>query len=303
MLPVMSDAAPARVRQVQIILNPVSGLSGRSGAFEAFRAGLRGEGVEVIETRTERAGHAPLLAGEAIRRGVDAVVAVGGDGTVNEVLNGLPLGTIPVGVFPTGTSNILARELRLPFDPRRAAAVIAAGRRRRLDVGTVNGRRFLMVVGVGWDGHVVEVVSAHRHGHLGRHRYVLPILRAVLDYRFPPLMVSDGGAGPPRPAALAFACNTRNYAGWFALAPEARPDDGAIDFVTLARGSRRDVPRWFWAALTGSLPRYREVTCRKGRSLLVTAGEPVPYQVDGDPGGVTPVRIGMEDVTLEVIVP
>ncbi len=299
----MVEESPARVRRVQIVVNPVSGVPARHAAYLRFRAALAAEGVEAVETPTERAGHARALGAEAPGRGIDAVVVAGGDGTVNEVANGLPLDGIPLGVFPTGTSNLLARDLRLPFDPEAAARVLAAGRRRRLDVGTVNGRRFLMVVGIGWDAHVVEAVSARRHGHLGRLRYVRPVLEAVMGYRFPPLRVSFGGNGGARPAVLAFACNTRNYAGWFALAPDAVPDDGVFDFVAVRRGARRDVVRWMWAALTATLPRYREAHLRTGKDLLVTADEPVPYQVDGDPGGTTPVRIGMEPGKIEVIVP
>jgi diacylglycerol kinase family enzyme len=157
-------------------------------------------------------------------------------------------------------------------------------------------------VGVGWDAHVVKAVSATRHGHLGKHRYILPIARAVLDYPFPGLEASLDG-GPFADVRLVFACNTRNYAAWFTLAPEAQPDDRRLDFVLLRRGSARDMPRWTWGAFSGTLPRYRETTCAKGRNLVVTAATPVPFQVDGDPGGTTPVRIDLAEETLEVIVP
>jgi YegS/Rv2252/BmrU family lipid kinase len=291
-----------RMKKIAMIVNPVSGLALGPSRREALRESLRTAGVEVDETLTEGPGHALELARDACRKGGDALLVVGGDGTVNEAVNGMALGSLPLGTFPTGTSSILARELRIPFDPRRAAGVIAAGRLRRIDVGLVNGRRFLMVVGVGWDAHVVRTVSATRRGHLGKHRYVVPIARAVIDYRFPGLTASIDG-GPPRPVRLAFACNTRNYAAWFALAPGALPDDGRLDFVLLRSGCARDVLRWTWGAFTASLGRYRETTCVKGRDLLVTAETPVPFQVDGDPGGTTPVRISMDRQSLEVIVP
>lgn len=299
----MSEPPPVvRVRKVHLIVNPTSGLSRGPGHLEAFRGALRGAGVEIVEQRTEGPGHARELAREACRHCGDALVAAGGDGTVNEVVNGMALASMPLATLPLGTSNILARDLVIPFDPVDAAGVVLGGRCRNLDVGLVNGRRFLMVVGVGWDAHVVNAVSRTRRGHLGKHRYLLPVGQAVLTYRFPRLTASIDG-GPPVRATVAFACNTRNYAAFFSLTPDARPDDRKLDFLVLREGSRRDMVRWIWAAFAATLPRYRETIYRQGRELLVTADEPVPYQIDGDPGGTTPVRISMEQGTLEVIVP
>jgi len=210
---------------------------------------------------------------------------------------------IPVAVFPTGTGNVLAKEFGLPRDPAGLCDMIARGHQRRLDVGAVNGRRFLAVVGVGFDGFVAAEVARSRRGHLGPHRYVLPVLRAVFGYRWPRLRVRVDGEARVRTARLAFASNIRNYATWFRIAPGARPDDGRLDFVLLREGGARDTPRWAFAALTGTLAGLRETRCVRGRSLEVDSDAPVPFQVDGDPGGVTPITVSMLDDALEVIVP
>ena len=291
------------VRRVQVIVNPIAGGAGRRTVLPRYLDALKGHGVEANVVTTTGPGHATELAREACRQGVDAVIAAAGDGTVNEVLNGLDGVEVALSTIPLGGSNMLARDLRLPFDPVRSARVLASGRRARLDAGRVNGRRFVMVLGVGFDAHVVNAVTAMRSGHLRRHRYVGPIARAVFEYDFPELSVRIDGEARERRCCIAFACNTRNYASWFAVAPKAVPDDGALDFVLLTRGSLRDFVRWGIAAFRGTLPRYRDVEYVQGRELVVRAERPVPFQVDGDPGGTTPLTVSIESGAVEVIVP
>jgi len=300
----MSERPPSGPgRRVTVIANPISGFSRKAPPAATLKSVLEEAGLDVRLTFTERAGHAVDLAREACREESDTIVAVGGDGTVNEVMNGMEGDVTALATLPTGTSNILARELGIPFEPAGAARVVIGNRRRRLDVGLVNGHRFLMVVGVGWDADVVRRVSKVRKGHLGQHKYIAPILQSVAGYRFPPLSVRFDDEAEPRTASLAFACNTRNYAGWFTLAPEARPDDGVLDFLLVGDGATRNFLRWGIAAVAGTLPRGREVDYLKGRSLRIDAEEPVPVQVDGDPFGTTPVEISLEPRPQEVIVP
>jgi YegS/Rv2252/BmrU family lipid kinase len=291
------------VRRARVIWNPVSGLQ------KGYEPGVRvcevleGEGVEVEIAPTEGPGHATELARQACRREWDVVVAVGGDGTVNEVLNGLEGTRTSLATVPSGTANMLARELTIPLDATRAARLVSRGRRRRMDAGRANGRRFLMVVGVGWDAAIVNEVAERRRGHLGRHRYLLPIARTMWRYDFPVLEARVDGEEAPRPACLAYACNTRNYGGWFTLAPRARPDDGRLDFLVVREGRSRNYVRWILGALLGTLPGYREVDYFRGRRIRIESEKPVPYQVDGDPGGTTPVVVELEENALEVIVP
>ncbi len=286
-----------------MITNPISGRAPRQAALPRHVEALGEFGLSVELTPTKAPGHAGDLAREACRAGVDAVVVAGGDGTINEVLNGMEPGRTALATFPTGTSNILARELKIPFSARGAARVIAAGRRMKMDVGVANGRRFLMVVGVGWDAEVVNAVSAARTGHLGKHRYLAHIAATAMTYKFPPLSVTVDGVARPRPDHMVFVCNTRNYAAYFALTPDARPDDGKLDFLLVKEGGARNYVRWAVAALTGTLPRYRDVDYVQGTSLRVETAEPIPWQVDGDPGGTTPLDISLLPGALEVIVP
>ena len=148
----MSECPPPKApRRVVVVQNPISGLPLRHALIPRFLASLRAGEAEVALVPTEAPGHGTELAAELCASDCDVVVVAGGDGTLNEVLNGLDLrsGTA-LATFPTGTASIFARDRGIPFDPAGAARAILLGRRQRMDVSTVNGRRFLMVVGVGW---------------------------------------------------------------------------------------------------------------------------------------------------------
>ncbi len=291
------------IRRVHLIANPISGVAARQKIVPRCVEILRGGGLEVTINPTEGPGHATVLAGEACDLGIDAVVAVGGDGTVNEVVNGMKPGRTALATVPTGTANMLARELGVPFDAEGAARVVIAGQRLRIDVGIANGHRFVTVVGVGFDATIVSAVSSERKGHLGQFRYFSHVAKTALEYDFPPLTVRVDDELQTRRAGMLFVCNTRNYAAHFALAPNAKTNDGLLDFVLVHGGGARDFPRWSLAAFLGTLPQYRDVTYVQGRKLEVTTEKPVPVQVDGDPGGTTPLTVSIEPGALEVMVP
>jgi diacylglycerol kinase family enzyme len=226
---------------------------------------------------------------------------MGGDGTINEILNGLERpGDVALGAIPLGTSNLLARELRLPRDPERAAAVIAGDRTRPIDLCEANGRRFLLCAGVGWDAEVLRRLEEARSGPISHATYLQPIARATMGWDFPELRVTIDGESMS--GAILFVSNIQNYAAFFTVTPEARFDDGELDVCVIRHGHRRDFLRWFAAAYTGTLGNYNEVTVRRGRVIEVEAERPLPYQVDGDSAGTTPVTMRVLPESARVMV-
>ena len=273
-------------------MNPIAGAgTGRALAAD-LRARLeaRGHRVEVVE----RAGAlgAP-----------DRIVVVGGDGTLNDVVNALPdPGAIPVAQLALGTANMLARELHLPRTPEGVAALVEADVVRRIDVGTANGRRFLMNASCGFDARVVEAIARRRRGSLGFRGYARPILEALRGYREPRLAVRIDG-GPPHAAALAIVTNVRTYGGLFTLAQGARCDSGRLVACLFERARVRDLARIAAAGLTGRVGRLRGVGFYEARALRIEAPEPVPVQVDGDWRGATPLEITVQPRVLPLLVP
>jgi len=287
-------------RRVQIVANPISGRGRGRVAAEALAAALTRLGARVQLLTTAARGDAPRLLASA--GPCELVVAVGGDGTLSEVLAGLVDARTPVGLLPNGTANVLAQELRLPTDPERAAQVFLAGRVRELDVARVGGRLAHLVVGVGLDGRAVHEVEARRRGPITKLAYVGATLRALSRHRVVPLRVTlDDELLAERPGQVWIA-NTRRYADQLRLAPDARLDDGLWEVYLFARGSRRELVQAALRGLLAHLP-GGSVSLRRARRVRIEAEEPVPCQIDGDAGGTTPLAFELTPHRYRIVVP
>lgn len=243
-----------------------------------------------------------------------ALVAVGGDGTIAELANRTGSG-VPLSLFPTGTSNLLARQLGFVPDPERACQTIAAGNLIQLDAGQAAGRLFLSMVGCGFDADVVRRVHQARHtwpgGHMSYWSYFKPILQSIRSYRYPEIRVrvgsaADGpGAGelPPIVARWVFVCNMPRYGWGLRLAPSADGRDGLLDLCTYRRGSLWQGLRYVAWTQLGRHPRLADCCLRQVRRVRIESGEPVEYQLDGDPGGWLPVDIEVMPGRLTLVVP
>ncbi len=292
---------PAALGRVVIIANPISGRGRGARAAEELRAGLRRLGIEAEALSTSARGDVPRLLRSA-GEGVGLVVAVGGDGTLSEVFQGLPDARIPVGLLPRGTANVLARTLKIPGEVSRAIECLVRARTQPIDVARVDGRLSHLVVGVGLDGAIVREVDAHRSGPITLWSYAGAALRALRRYRPVALSAILDGERFDGPCALVLVCNTPRYAGVLNLAPDARIDDGALE-VYLFPTAR--IPELLAAGLRGLVSHLPggAVALRRARSVRIEAAEPVPYQVDGDLGGTTPVAIELLPERYRLVVP
>jgi diacylglycerol kinase family enzyme len=231
-------------------------------------------------------------------------VIAGGDGTLNDVLNGLvDPARLPVALLPTGTANLIARDLKLPRRPERVADLVVGGRIRPLDMGLAGGHRFLAVVSCGFDAMVVQAIERTRSGSLGFRGYIAPILRTLIDYEPPALRVSIDGKRPRR-VALALVSNVRNYAGLFSAADRAQPDSGVLDVCLFPDASVPRLVKYLAAGLVGRVSSLPEVVYRTARRIEIESeGDEVPVQVDGDARGTTPVAIEPATLRFPVLVP
>lgn len=296
--------------RADVVLNPISGPSVGPRALAGFRLTLEAAGWDVRLRPTERAGHAPELARAAAAEGADVVVAAGGDGTINEVATGLLAagpGAPPLGILPLGTSNLVARDLGVPLDARRAATVIVRRTTRMLDVADVTPasgprRRMLACAGAGWDAAVVAALSRERRGHITPWTWLGPIRRTIRDYAFPVVRVTPAG-GRPREAILALFLNCRPYARFFDPAPAARPDDGLLDAVLVGPAGRGRLGRLAWLAWRGRMAEDAAVEVVRAASFELTSDAPVPLQADGDAAGATPAAIAVRPAALRVVAP
>ena len=290
------------IRRVLLIANPISGGGkGRRMAPE-LAAALQARGVHADVYLTTAAGDATARARSAGAEPYDALVALGGDGTVNEVLHGMPDPTRPLGVLPIGTANVLALELCLPKAAAAAATVIASGNLRELAIGRAGDRPFLLFLGAGIDGSVVHRLHQVRSGTLGKHKWLAPILhttwhwpRHSLRATFPDGEVVDGCS-----EVLVTRC--RNYGGVVMLPREVSIDSGKLH-VLCFRGRGR--LWWIWQGLRGL------VRCMRAndRSLVLRTVDSVqidgmaPFQIDGDFAGQGPVAIDLLPQRARLLAP
>jgi diacylglycerol kinase family enzyme len=235
------------------------------------------------------------------------VVAVGGDGTLNEVVNGLvPLREeypVTVGALMTGRGRDACRNLGLTRDPLQAARRPVDGRVVARDVGLVRwpgGERFFL----GWAGAGFDAVVAERAGGRGgRLIYLRAVLTSLRNYRTAEMAVrldeADAWAGP---SASVVVCNGTSFGGGMRIAPGARPDDGLLDVVRLGALGRFELARWLPTVYWGGHLANPRIELRRAARVRVDAGAPLPVQMDGELGFHTPLDIEICPAALPLLV-
>jgi len=282
------------------VVNPIAGRGVGAVARDRIVEGLRERGVETDVCNTAQAGDGRAAVGRA--GAYDLVIVVGGDGTLNEVVNGLEADR-PVALFPLGTGNVLAKELRLPRRIKGFCEMVARGREARVDVASLGGRRFVSMVGVGFDAAVSHAVHERRAGAICMSHYYVPLLRTRASFRSPLVRVSIDGGEAVEAGGFVLVSNVRSYGGPLVITPDAAYDDGLLDVCVLPRGSLPRYVRALAACFLGLQHCLSGAQYYRGRSVRITADERVPCQVDGDPAGFVPASIDMLDRTLRMVVP
>ncbi|WP_241694365.1 diacylglycerol/lipid kinase family protein [Komagataeibacter melomenusus] len=293
-------------RSVTIIVNPAAAAGRRrSGHATRLAAALRRAGVAVQIVHTRDRGHATELARAAVRHGgCSHVVATGGDGTVAEVARGLAGSDVVLAVLPVGTANVLARELDLPFDERTLARGIIAGTTTTVWPGVLHTAQgpslFVQMAGVGFDAHVVHTVSPRLKKAVGRAAYVVSVLRALWGYRYPVLRVEVDGV--MHGASSAIISKGALYAGRHVLAPVSMQGEKAFSVVLFGNAGPWATLRYGLALLCGTLPRQKDVTVLRAKTVAIPAPTGLPVQSDGDAHGHTAIRADINDRPLRIAI-
>ena len=305
--PVASVRAEARLpRRILVIFNPAAG-QGRSRAKRLSRvvAELERRGCRVTVLSTRAPGDAERLAREA-DLAFDLIVAAGGDGTVNEVANGIFDASRPLAVLPIGTGNVLANGIGLPRDPRRLARVIANGTPRPIWPGRAGDRLFLAMTGVGFDAEVLGALDPRLKRRLGKLGYIWAILLCLYRYRRAEFVV--GTEGSKYRGASAIVTTGRLYAGRFVIAPDARLDVPLLHIVLFQSAGRLAVLRYLGAMLLGRLHRLADVSILTARRASIAAGKPAAagpsvVEIDGEVHGRLPLAIEIAANPLLLVQP
>jgi diacylglycerol kinase (ATP) len=287
-----------------VIANPIAGAGRGEALAQSLARELESAGTSVELRVTRARGEAQRFAAQC---SADVLVSVGGDGTLNEVLRGHRDPRVPLGILPLGTANVLALDLGLSLDPRRAAATILGGRTTPLDTALVNGELSFLAVGVGFDAEAVRQVEQRRRGPISKWTYLGAGLAALGRYREPQLEVELDGERIPGTFGWVLASNVIHFGGVFRLSPQRVLGDGLWEFYLFERAARRHLALHGLRLLTGRVP-GPGIVLRQARKAAIravgpTATPPPAVQIDGDLRGALPLSIEVSGPTFRVLVP
>jgi len=302
------DVAIRTYRNAVFIYNPVAGGPSGKHADRISRAvaTLRQAGHRIEIAPTGKPGDATRIAREAVRRGADLVLVAGGDGTLNEAINGVAGSEAPVGMLPTGTANVLGCELRLGgFE--RAVASVGAWIPRRVALGSLRAaglppRYFLLMAGAGLDAHIANNVNRSLKRRSGKFSYWVSGAREFTRR----LGQFDARAGDvARRCGFALASRVRNYGGTLEIARTASLASDEFEVVLFEGANPPRYLKYLAGAVTGALRTMKGITIVKARRLELLAPDdpPVYVQVDGEVAGRLPAMVEIVPDALTLLVP
>lgn len=283
------------MEEILVILNPTARSERARKAWQEIKH-LRGSRVHA----TAAAGDARVLARRAAEAGYRMVVAAGGDGTVNEVVNGLAGADVALGILPVGTMNVFATELGIPGNLQKAWKLIEKGTTRRIDLARANNQYFVQLAGVGLDAQVVQATSAKFKKNFGPLSYV--ISTAQIAAQRPPRLIVEAD-GRTIEGSFVLLGNGRYYGGPFAFFKEARIDDGKLDVLIFKNLGYLDIARYLTGILMGTHTGLEDVEYFQTRKATVCSEEEVPIEVDGEIAGKLPATFRISSRKLKVVAP
>lgn len=281
-----------------VILNP---------AAHSDRANRWREEVELLARdcpvrATEHAGEAESFARQAVDEGFSKIVAAGGDGTINEVVNGLAGSAAMLGLLPVGTVNVFATELGLPSHNLDACwEIIQSDHTRIVDLPSANGKYFVQLAGVGLDAQAVKETSLALKRSFGPLSYL--ISAAQIAARTPPRLFIESDNAPVRESSFVLIGNGRHYGGPFPFFKHAVIDDGLLDIVTFKQLGYLEIIKYLQEVFFSSDIRLPEVEYFQTRRLRIRSEQDVPVELDGELIGNCPVEFAIRDQKLRVLAP
>ena len=295
-------------RRALLIANPHAGRGGsrRARAIARFRASLQERGVEVEVRQTRAAGDAGQMAARAAHEGTQEVIVSGGDGTINEALQGLVGTNARLAIWPSGTANVLARELQLPFNAEQAAEVIARGEAKRLRIGcainetTGERRYFFLMAGIGLDASIVQRAPLRLKRRFGEAAFWYAGLEHLARWEPQPFEVEI--EGQTYPATFAAIGKAAHYGGGLAITPRARLEAPEFEICLVSSRSRLRYIYLLSHALRGGategVPGIRFIRAQRARAT----GDAL-VQADGELIGQLPMTFEIVDECVEVVAP
>lgn len=289
-------------KDITFIINPISGLQNKESVIQLIDDALDKSKYVWDIKYTQNAGHAVEISAEEARKGTDIVIAVGGDGTINEVARSLVETPTALGILPFGSGNGLARHLQIPMDAKKALDIINGGVIEQIDYGKINGTFFFCTCGVGFDAFVsLKFAEAGKRGML---TYLEKTLQESLSYQ-PETYVLETEDGKVRYKAFLIACaNASQYGNNAYIAPNATLTDGLLDVIILEPFTVLDVPSLAFQLFNKTIDQNSRIKTLKCRDLHIHRTSSGVAHFDGDPMMTgSDIHVHVIPKGLKVVVP
>ena len=280
-----------------VVINPLSGRGRHHHQIDAHAQLacdiLAQHNFEATVRPTTKAGDAHAFASEAAESGCGLVIAWGGDGTINETARALAHTAVPLGIVPAGSGNGLASDLGIPFDPRAALALAAAGPTMAIDAGQVNDCLFFNIAGVGIDAVIAARFAERGLRQRGFAAYLQLSSAELMRFRCQTYTLTLDGTPAEHRAMLVAIANGRQYGNRLLIAPGARLDDGLLEVVVVEQLSLLSIAWRLPSLFRGTLQPGRGVTMRAAKTIRIGSSAPIPFHVDGEP------RVGGHELLIQ----
>ena len=232
--------------------------------------------------------------------GADVLIVQGGDGTIHSALPVAADRNIPLALLPSGTANVLARELKIPRDPQRAVRLLREGRRARMYLGSSGSHYFHLMAGIGLDSHIIQKATPTLKKSFGVASYWMAGLLAYPDLPLVPFQVRF--SDEVHEATFAVVANSRYY-GHLVVTPSASVLENHLDICLFKAGNRARFLQYLLAILRGTHLRYPDVLCRKADQVEIVGDPSIAVQMDGEVVGNLPMNLKLSGRSVEIFVP
>lgn len=290
---------PQKNDKIFLIINKYAGHGNGGKAVNLVIPFLNKYGCSVEYSFTNNPGHATELAQKASADGYDLVVAVGGDGTVNEVAQGLIGSDTPMGIIPMGSGNGLARELKISMDMQKSTRTLVEGKNLQLDVCRLNDKRFLCTSGIGFDATIAYKMS--KSATRGFLKYVQLVIQESVFFKPLDVKMKIDGVAIEKPVFLITFANASQFGNNAFIAPAASMTDGLIDVVVVRKFAKIWMPVFAVALFTKLIPKLPFVDCYKAKKIELLLADTPHYHFDGEPGKLNvPSKIELDEKKIWV---
>lgn len=271
------------MKDILFILNPIAGGGLALELEELIHKEMKGKCINYKLKLTEGPRDAIKLAEEGIREGSNIIVAVGGDGTINEIAQILVNTDIPIGIIPGGSGNDLARSLGLPLDPKAALDNILNNEKSKIDIGYVNGELFLNIASTGLDAAVVKGAKKYKVKYKGNMAYTISLIENLIKFKKKEIEIEIDGKVIKEKAYLVAVGNGKTYGGGFNVLPMAELDDGYFHICIVKKATKLALLIVFPSILFSKHTVFkRYVSIYKGKKVKITTKEELYLNVDGE---------------------